>query len=143
MASRQGALRDISSAKDALLLAQLALLSGVFRLALLWLPLQALVRADRRAARRPLIPWVPAKHGVERLAELASLAARATGSPCLARSLLLLSLLEARGERATLTIGVRRLPGGEFAHAWVERSGVALAERPEALARFATIVRMA
>lgn len=48
-----------------------------------------------------------------------------TDSRCLMRSLVLLSLLERRGVRATLVIGVKTDPAFE-AHAWVERDGRAL-----------------
>ncbi len=53
------------------------------------------------------------------------LAVLPTDSPCLTQSLVLLALLERRGARTALVIGVA--PGTEFAaHAWVECEGETL-----------------
>ena len=57
---------------------------------------------------------------------------------CLARSLVLCRLLRLRGLAAELRIGVAA-PGGTFsAHAWVEHSGIALAEPGTTSERYAS-----
>ncbi len=50
---------------------------------------------------------------------------------CLVKSLTLWWLLERRGIRSQLRIGIRKEKGGFEAHAWVEREGVALNEPEE------------
>ena len=56
---------------------------------------------------------------------------------CLTRSLLLRWLLRRYGTTSDLCIGVR-LEQGEFAaHAWVEKDGIPLNDRPEFVARYA------
>ena len=56
---------------------------------------------------------------------------------CLTRSLLLRWLLRRYGTTSDLCIGVR-LEQGEFAaHAWVEKDGIPLNDRPEFAARYA------
>jgi len=56
---------------------------------------------------------------------------------CLTRSLLLRWLLRRYGTASDLRIGVRFEQGKLAAHAWVERDGIPLNERPEVVARFA------
>jgi hypothetical protein len=62
----------------------------------------------------------PGPREAERLADLVALAARIARARCLPRSLLLYSWLARDGAPVQLCIGVRRLPGGLRAHAWVE-----------------------
>jgi hypothetical protein len=56
---------------------------------------------------------------------------------CLTRSLLLRWLLRRYGTASDLCIGVRFEEGVLAAHAWVEKDGIALNDRPDVVARFA------
>ena len=53
---------------------------------------------------------------------------------CLTRSLLLRWLLRRYGTSSDLRIGVRLEGGGLLAHAWVEKDGIPLNDRPEVVA---------
>ena len=62
---------------------------------------------------------------------------------CLARALVTCALLERRGERPTLQLGVRRdAPPSEQldAHAWVELDGEVLSDGADVAARYAPLV---
>ena len=56
---------------------------------------------------------------------------------CLTRSLLLRWLLRRYGTPSDLRIGVRFEEGVFAAHAWVEKDGIPVNDRPEVVARFA------
>ena len=56
---------------------------------------------------------------------------------CLTRSLLLRWLLRRYGTPSDLRIGVRFEEGVLAAHAWVEKDGIPLNDRPELVARYA------
>ena len=56
---------------------------------------------------------------------------------CLTRSLLLRWLLRRYGTPSDLRIGVRFEEGELAAHAWVEKDGIPLNDRPELVARYA------
>ena len=56
---------------------------------------------------------------------------------CLTRSLLLRWLLRRYGTTSDLRIGVRFEEGELAAHAWVEKDGIPLNDRPEVVARYA------
>ena len=112
----------------------------------LWLPLfwiglrllglprfQALLlKAPARSARSLTFAVIKA------LGEAVNIAARHTPFPvtCLTRSLLLGWLLRRRGVASDLRIGVRLTEGKLNAHAWVERNGMPVNDRPEAVSRF-------
>ncbi len=76
-----------------------------------------------------------------RTARLVAAAARLTGGTCLARSIVLVSLLKRRGIPAELRIGVRKAEGGFEAHAWVEAGGTILNDGPDVAQRFAAFDR--
>jgi len=57
-------------------------------------------------------------------------------STCLTRSLLLVWLLGRRGMAGELRIGVRPVPGGIDAHAWVEHEGRPVNDAPGVSGRF-------
>lgn len=81
----------------------------------------------------------------ERVVRLADMAARVAQGPgrCLARSLVLYGLFRGRGERAELWVGVARQAGRMDAHAWLEEGGRVVGERPDSLARYSSLVRVA
>jgi hypothetical protein len=56
---------------------------------------------------------------------------------CLTRSLVLRWLLRRYGTTSDLRIGVRMEQGEFSAHAWVEKDGIPLNDRPEFVARYA------
>jgi hypothetical protein len=60
---------------------------------------------------------------------------------CLTRSLLLRWLLRRYGTASDLRIGVRFEEGGFAAHAWVEKDGIPVNDRPEVVARYAAFDR--
>ena len=69
-----------------------------------------------------------------------NIATRYTPFPatCLTRSLLLGWLLQRRGVKSQLRIGVRFKQGVLDAHAWVECDGIAVNDRPDVSAQFAS-----
>jgi hypothetical protein len=125
-----GRLRRLAelSARDGLLLGQLVAgaLAAAIGLRLVSLPrltgILARGASDRRLRHWPLCH---AGYEVERLAELADVAARVAGGDrrCLLRSLLLFWLLAARREPVTLRLGIRKETGALRAHAWIETRG--------------------
>ncbi len=80
-------------------------------------PLPALARELARSPRRPVRRQPPERlsRAVHRCLHLGG-----RGPVCLERSLVLLRLLAAQGERAELVIGLPPEPAGHEAHAWVE-----------------------
>jgi len=132
---------------EAAVLIQLVLLTALFRL---WIPFLSVPRAAAIArrfgaisslGRFPLpgrrLPW----SRLERLADLATRAWFGRGR-CLGRSLLLLALLEARGEPASLTLGVRREGAGVAGHAWVTSGNRILADQTANTDRFTPVLHL-
>lgn len=76
-----------------------------------------------------------------RTARLVAVAAHFAGGTCLARSIVLASLLERQGIPADLRVGVRKKPNGFEAHAWVEACGMVLNDGPDVRERFTTFDR--
>ena len=76
---------------------------------------------------------------IEAFSRAVNIAARHTPFPttCLTRSLLLNWMLRQRGISSTLRIGVRLSSGALYAHAWVERHGVPVNDRPDIATEFA------
>jgi len=77
------------------------------------------------------------EYQARRTARLVAVAARFAGGTCLARSLVLASLLQRRGIPAQLRIGVRKSEKGFEAHAWVEAAGAVLNDTQDVAERFA------
>jgi len=77
---------------------------------------------------------------VRALGKMVNIAARYTPFPatCLTRSLLLGWLLQRRGVKSQLRIGVRFTQGALDAHAWVECDGIVVNDRPDVSAQFAS-----
>ena len=128
--------RALPAREQKVLLASLALLP------LFWLGLRlaGLQRFQAWLDRSPVAQRTPLTR-----AEAAALGAavnRAANhvfgpATCLTRSLLLRWLLSRYGTTSDLRIGVR-FEGNELAaHAWVEKGGIPLNDRPEVVARFA------
>jgi len=88
----------------------------------------------RPVARSSSIPLAD----IQALGELVNIAARYTLGPrtCLTRSLLLSWLLQRRGVKSQLRIGVRLAQGLLDAHAWVECEGLPVNDRPDVSAQF-------
>jgi hypothetical protein len=121
---------------------QIVLLGSLALLPVFWLGLRlaGLQRFQGWLDRVPVAQREPLSH-----AEAAALGVavnRAANhvfglATCLTRSLLLRWLLRRYGTTSDLCIGVR-LEQGEFAaHAWVEKEGIPLNDRPEFVARYA------
>jgi hypothetical protein len=111
------------SSRQRRLLARAFALLAWFRVGLLALPLDSLLRGIERgsvAARRADFSPVDAAWAV------GAVARRVPGTHCLARSLALHALLRRSGFESELRIGVARAAPGIAAHAWVECGGEAL-----------------
>lgn len=76
-------------------------------------------------------------YGARRTARLVAVAAGFAGGSCLARSIVLVRLLEWQGIHAQLRIGVRRDENGFEAHAWVENAGTILNDGQDVTEHFA------
>ena len=122
-----------------------------FSLALaLVLKLAALSRLIGIMARCAVMPWfsfLPLLHGRHEMARLRDLVEMATTvthgqKRCLPRSLLLFWLLEARGEPATLVIGVSKSAATLESHAWIETRGKVIGDSPKITGRFVTLLRL-
>jgi hypothetical protein len=128
--------RALTAREQKVLLASLALLP------LFWLGLwlagfqrcQAWLDRSPIARRAPLSQSEAAELGVA-----VNRAANHVLGPasCLTRSLLLRWLLRRYGTTSDLRIGVRFEQGKLAAHAWVEKDGIPVNDRPEAVACFA------
>ena len=107
-----------------------------------WLGLRVLglPRFQAILQRRPVAPssLVPLAD-IQALGELVNIAALHTLGPrtCLTRSLLLGWLLQRRGVKSQLRIGVRFTQGALDAHAWVECDGIPANDSPDVSAQFA------
>jgi hypothetical protein len=139
--NRWSKFRRLPPQEKAALLAALALFPAV-RVGLRTLGLRrVLATLERR---------LPAARGAEgadadflalRTARLVAVAARLAGGTCLARSIVLVTLLKRRGIPAELRIGVRKGEHGLEAHAWVEAGGAILNDGPDVAERFTAFDR--
>lgn len=131
--------RQLPGPEQSVLLAALVLLPAV-RVGLRALGLRrVLAMLDRRlpaAARCANADFVAL-----RTARLVAVAARISGGTCLARSIVLVTLLKRRGIPAELRIGVRKGERGFEAHAWVEAEGTILNDGPDVAERFTAFDR--
>jgi transglutaminase-like putative cysteine protease len=135
-----GKFRRLPAEEKATLFAALALLLGV-RVGLRALGLQrVLATLDRRLTLAPA-EGTDTDFLALRTARLVAVAARLAGGTCLARSIVLVSLLKRRGIPAELRIGVRKTEGGFEAHAWVEAAGTILNDGPDIAERFTAFDR--
>lgn len=135
------------SLAERLLLPQLVAFSLLVRAGLRCVPLRCLVSFLSRCAESRLLTFVPLLHGRydwTRLVALADLATRMTHGQgrCLVRSLLVFWLLKARGEPAELVIGVCKEASALNSHAWIESQGKVMADSPDGVGRFATLLRL-
>ncbi len=75
---------------------------------------------------------------IQKLGELVNTAAGHSPFPatCLTRSLLLVWLLNRRGVKSDLRIGVRLTQGALEAHAWVECDGIPVNDRLDVIRQF-------
>jgi hypothetical protein len=121
---------------------QIVLLGSLALLPVFWLGLRlaGLQRFQGWLDRVPVAQREPLSHAeAAALGVAVNRAANHVFGPvtCLTRSLLLHWLLRRYGTTSDLCIGVR-LEQGEFsAHAWVEKDGIPLNDRPEFVARYA------
>ena len=121
---------------------QKTLIVSLVLLPLFWLGLRlaGLQRFQAWLDHSPIAPGAPLSHPeAAALGVAVNRAANHVFGPvtCLTRSLLLRWLLHRYGTTNDLCIGVR-LEQGEFAaHAWVEKDGIPLNDRPEFVARYA------
>ncbi len=122
---------------------QRTLLAAWLWLPLFWLGLRVLglPRFQALLLKTP----VPSAQGltlpaIQALGEAVNIAARHAPFPaaCLTRSLLLGWLLQRRGVKSQLRIGVRLMQGVLDAHAWVECEGIPVNDRPDVSAQFAS-----
>lgn len=134
------------SPSEWLLLSQLILFSLAVAVALKSAGLSRLIGSMARCAVRPWFSFFPVPHGrheIARLSAIVELATRVTHGQrrCLARSLLLFWLLKARGEPGELLIGVCKEASALNSHAWIESQGMVMADSPDIIGRFATLLR--
>ena len=135
--SRIARFRALSAAQ------QRTLLAAWWWLPLFWLSLRVLGLSRfrewlQRTAASPAggILTIP---DIQAVGESVNIAARHTPFPatCLTRSLLLNWMLQRRGVRSDLRIGVRLAGGTLYAHAWVECDGVPVNDRADIASEFA------
>lgn len=133
------------SPRDGLLLCQLVACSVAAAIGLRLVPLPQLTGFLARCAGHRRLRHLPLSHAgyeVQRLAELADMAARVAGGDrrCLLRSLLLFWLLKARREPVTLRLGIRKEAGALRGHAWIETRGRVMGNGADPSARYTTLV---
>lgn len=121
---------------------QKVLLASLVLLPLFWLGLRlaGLQRFQARLDRSPIARRVPLSQAeAAALGVAVNRAANHVLGPanCLTRSMLLRWLLRRYGTPSELRIGVRFEQGKLAAHAWVEKDGIPVNDRPEAVACFA------
>ena len=121
---------------------QKTLLASLVLLPLFWLGLRlaGLQRFQAWLDRSPIAPGAPLSHPeAAALGVAVNRTANHVFGPatCLTRSLLLRWLLRRYGTASDLRIGVRFEEGVLAAHAWVEKDGIPVNDRPEAVARYA------
>jgi hypothetical protein len=77
------------------------------------------------------------------LVDFADLAAALTHGRkrCLSRSFLLYWLMGSGGKPVDIVVGIQRRDDLLFSHAWVERDGIILGDRPESLEEFIPVMR--
>src|SRR2546422_4374601 len=131
---------------ELLVLLQLVALALAARLALTFLRLSRVTECVARCANNRFLRCLPLfqdRYAITRLTRLADIAARNTRAdgPCLLRSLLILWLLKARGEHAELLIGINKEVPVLNSHAWIESQGRIIADRPDMIGQFATLLR--
>ena len=134
------------SPREWVILLQLFLFSLVTAVALRLVGLPRLVRFIAQCAVKPRPRRFPVLHGryeAGRLILLVELATRVTHGQrrCLARSLLLFWLLNARGEKPELLIGVCKEASALNSHAWIETQGIVISDSQKITGRFATLLR--
>jgi len=138
-------LAELSAAEWPILLQLIALALGSrLGLKLTTLPhLSGLIDRGAGNALLKRLPLLNRRYSIERLCNLADLAARVTyGSGCcLGRSLLILWLLKTRGQPAELLVGVNKEQALLHAHAWIETEGRVIGDRPEMTEQFAILLR--
>jgi len=122
-------------------LLSLIVLSLFARLALNFAALPKVTSIFLRFRRLPVFP---AAHEICRLVDLADLASRITfgRGHCLGRSLLLLWLLQARGEPAELLVGVNKDSRSLQSHAWIRVRETIVGDKPEEIGRFTLVLRL-
>ena len=108
---------------------------------MMWLGLRVmgLARLHARLSRSFAPASAPlALPEIQKLGELVNIAACHVPFPatCLSRSLLLVWLLNRRGVRNDLRIGVRLTEGALEAHAWVECNGIPVNDSHDVIHRF-------
>ena len=137
--SRIHRFRALSAAQQRTLLAAWAWLP------LFWLSLRVLGLARFREWLQGTSPSPSPAGGIltvrdiQAFGESVNIAARHTPFPatCLTRSLLLNWMLQRRGVRSDLRIGVQLALGTLYAHAWVECDGVPVNDRADIATEFA------
>jgi len=86
------------------------------------------------------LPLLHLRYEIGNLASIVDLASRiAPRNRCLVRSLILVWLLQTRGESAELVLGVRKRAGNFEAHAWTLSEQGLVGERADAIAEFAVM----
>lgn len=128
------------------LLLQLILFSLAAAVTLRIVGLPRLVRFIAQCALKPWPSRFPLHHDRSEAGRLTALVELATGithgrGRCLARSLALFWLLKARGEKPELVIGVSKEACTLNSHAWIESHGKIMADTPDVIGRFATLLR--
>ncbi len=132
---------------ETVVLAQLVLLTAPVRLLIPIVSVRQAAGLMRRIGRHPLSGRLPFLAGslpedvLERMVDLAARLWFGRGR-CLGRSLVLLALMEARGVRADLTIGVARDGEQVDSHAWVTAAGRVLVDQASNTNRFTTILHL-
>jgi hypothetical protein len=125
---------------------QIVLLGSLALLPVFWLALRlaGLQRFQGWLDRVPVAQREPLSHAeAAALSVAVNRAANHVFGPvtCLTRSLLLRWLLRRYGTASDLRIGVRFEEGAFAAHAWVEKDGIPVNDRPEVVARYAAFDR--
>ena len=135
------------SPSEWLLLLQLFLFSLVAAVVLRLAGLSRFIGLMNRCAAEPRFRFLPVlhrRHEIARLRTLVELATRITHGQkrCLPRSLLMFWLFKARGEPASLLIGVSKRVSTLESHAWIDTEGKVMVDSPVMTWRFVPLLRL-
>jgi len=133
------------SGSECVVLLQLLPLAALTKLALRRVPVNSVMTHLERLARPRLgLPLFARGIDEQHVYTLADWAMRPSAgkTPCLIRSLMLQMILQRRGERPLIALGVMRNAAGIRSHAWVTVRGRPVGESETSLAGFTPIANL-
>ena len=107
-----------------------------------WQRVARSIQSRSRGSRLRHLPFLHLRYSMDDLVPLVDMASSIfPRNRCLVRSMMMLWLLRARGERAELVLGVRKRAGNFEAHAWTVSGQEPIGESAEAIEQFNVIAR--